>query len=157
MERLAYDIVAVDERDHPFRDGAVELLVQFFNEEGFTTQRGRIAANIDTMIGDDTCWVAVMVMGNRPVGIVTVTTMLYVEWGRLAEIGDLYIVLDFRGRGFARRLVGAAIDWARQRGCTGTFVTLAPEGEARHELSRFYGRLNFRATGRTTMVHTAPA
>src|SRR5215475_5052105 len=42
MERLAYDIVAIDKRDHPFRDGAVELLVQFFNEEGFTTQRDRI-------------------------------------------------------------------------------------------------------------------
>ena len=42
-------------------------------------------------------------------GIVTVTTMLYVEWGRLGEIGDLYVLPEFRMKGIARSLVEAAI------------------------------------------------
>jgi GNAT superfamily N-acetyltransferase len=51
------------------------------------------------------------------VGIVTVTSMVYIEWGRLGEIGDLYVLPEARGNGIARRLVQAAIDWCRARGC----------------------------------------
>ena len=96
--------------------------------------------------------VAVVTDDGRSVGVITVTTMLYVGWGRLAEIGDLYVMPDHRGRGLARRLVAAAVDWAGRRGCSGTYVTLTPDGEARHQLSRFYAKLDFQPTGRTTMM-----
>ena len=154
---VVLSIVAEGLRKHRFYDGAVELLVRFFSEEGFATPRDRIAANLDRMIADDSCWVGVVADGDRPVGVVTVTTMLYVEWGRLAEIGDLYVVPDCRGKGLARNLVGAAIDWACQRGCSGTYVTLTPDGELRHQLSRFYSRLSFQPTRRTTMMYVAGA
>ena len=39
---------------------------------------------------DDNHWVAVALNKGHFVGIVTVTSMLYIEWGRLGEIGDLY-------------------------------------------------------------------
>jgi ribosomal protein S18 acetylase RimI-like enzyme len=91
------------------------------------------------------------------IGVVTVTTMLYVEWGRLAEIGDLYVDPAHRGRGFARHLVNAAVEWSQQRGCSSVYVTVTPEGEARHRLSRFYQALDFEQTGRTTMMLTASA
>jgi len=78
--------------------------------------------------------------------------MLYVEWGRVAEIGDLYVEPAHRGRGWARCLVGAAIDWSRRRGCGSLYVTVTPEGEARHRLSQFYKGLDFEPTGRTTMM-----
>src|SRR5262249_54572231 len=119
---------------------------------GFATPRHRIAQNLQEILADDGCWTAVALDHEQPVGIVTVTTMLYVEWGRLAEIGDLYIAPAHRGRGLARRLVSEAIDWARQRGRGGVSVTITREGEARHGLSHFYAALDFKPTGRTTMM-----
>ena len=133
-------------------DAAVDLLAQFFAEEGFSTPRDQIAQNLARMLADDGCWTALALEHEQPVGIVTVTTMLYVEWGRLAEIGDLYVDRAHRGRGLACQLVRAAIDWSRQRGCSGLYVTITPEGEARHRLSDFYRRLDFAPTGRTTMM-----
>jgi len=37
-------------------------------------------------------WIALAWRDGTTVGVVTVTTMLYVEWGRLGEIGDLYVL-----------------------------------------------------------------
>jgi GNAT superfamily N-acetyltransferase len=44
--------------------------------------------------------------------------MLYVEWGRRGEIGDLYVLPEFRMKGIARALVEAAIHWCRSRRCS---------------------------------------
>ena len=142
----------ISEIDSRYGQAAVDLLARFFAEEGFATPRDRIAQNLARMLADDSCWTALALDHEQPVGIVTVTTMLYVEWGRLAEIGDLYVDRAHRGRGLARQLVRAAIDWSRQRGCSGLYVTITPEGEARHRLSDFYRRLDFAPTGRTTMM-----
>jgi GNAT superfamily N-acetyltransferase len=132
----------------------VDLLERFFREEGFATPCDRIAHNLAQMLADDSCWTALALAAEEAIGIITVTTMPYVEWGRLAEIGDLYVVPKHRRRGLARSLVDAATDWSRRRGCSGIFVTLTPEGERRHGLSQFYERMNFRLTGRTTMMAT---
>jgi GNAT superfamily N-acetyltransferase len=40
--------------------------------------------------------------------VVTVTTMLYVEWGRLGEIDDLYVLPSARRKGIAAALIDAA-------------------------------------------------
>lgn len=153
MEAEPIEDLQIAEVTEDDRETAVGLLAQFFAEEGFATPRYRIAANLDRMCADRACWVALARTGGQAVAVVTVTTMLYVEWGRLAEIGDLYVVPEHRRRGTARRLVAAAIGWSRVRGCSAAFVTITPEGEARHGLSRFYHRLAFRLTGRTTMSH----
>ena len=131
---------------------AVDLLVRFFGEEGFTTPHDRIVRNVQTMLADDNCWTAVLLEDDEVVGVISVSTMLYVEHGRLAEIGDLYIDTIHRGRGLARALIDAAIDWTRRRGCSGVYVTVTPEGEARYRLSEFYKNLHFAPTGRTTMI-----
>jgi GNAT superfamily N-acetyltransferase len=151
---LSQRIAPVTRLPGRYCEAAVDLLVRFFREEGFSTPRDQIARHFDQMLRDDSCWAAVALEAEHAVGIVTITTMLYVEWGRLAEIGDLYIAPLHRGRGLARCLVNAATDWSRQRGCGGLYVTVTPEGERRHRLSQFYERLNFRATGRTTMMAT---
>jgi GNAT superfamily N-acetyltransferase len=147
-----FRVVHVEGRDHPYRAAAIELLARFFEEEGFATPPARLAENLDRMLIDPSCWVALMIDSSQTVGVITVATTLYVEWGRLAEIGDLYVIPGHRGRGLARRLIAAAVDWAGGRGCSGTYVTLTPDGEARHQLSRFYAKLDFRPTGRTTMM-----
>ena len=149
MSSEVVEITSVTNRHYR---AVIDLLVRFFAEEGFATPHQRIAQNVENMLADDSCWVAVLVEHEQPVGVITVSTMLYVEWGRLAEIGDLYITPVQRGRGLARRLVKAAIDWSSGRSCSGVFVTLTSEAEARHRLSNFYKRLAFAPTGRTTMM-----
>ncbi|HEX3497298.1 MAG TPA: GNAT family N-acetyltransferase, partial [Methylocella sp.] len=122
---------------------------RFFQEEGFPDDRSIVAANLERMRRDDNHWAAVAINNGHFVGIVTVTSMLYIEWGRLGEIGDLYVLPEARGNGIARCLVQAAINWCRARGCSSVEVVLTPLGEAAHGLSSFYSRLGFAATGRT--------
>ncbi len=142
-------IEPVSERDLAV---AIEMMARFFREEGFDTDPRVIADNVGAMTKDAGCWVAMATEAGTPAGIVTVSTMFMVEQGRLAEIGDLYVLPEFRGRRLGRRMVDAAIAWSRGKGCTGVYVTLTLVGESRHGLSRFYQRLQFQSTGRTIMT-----
>ncbi len=139
------------------RDTAVDLLVRFFREEGFATPPSRIAENLDRMLVDPSCRCALAVEGGAAQAIVTVSTLLYVEWGRLGEIGDLYVLPEHRHRGLARRLVEHAKAWCRAQGCSAVSVTITPMGERRHRLSRFYARFGFEQTGRMTASATLEA
>jgi GNAT superfamily N-acetyltransferase len=81
---------------------AVSLLERFFREEGFGTPSALIEDNLAAMLDEGTCWAGLAAVGGAFVGVVTVTTMLYVEWGRMGEIGDLYVLPVHRGRGVGR-------------------------------------------------------
>jgi GNAT superfamily N-acetyltransferase len=146
---MATDIHAVT---HELREAAVELLVRFFREEGFTTAPPRIAANLDRMLSDPSCWCALAVADGEARAVITVSTVLYVEWGRLGEIGDLYVLPQYRRRGLAQRLVACAKDWCLAQGCSAVSVTIAPADDRRDRLNRFYARLGFMQTGRTWAV-----
>ena len=134
------------------RDAAVGLLVRFFQEEGFTTAPARIAENLEQMLSDPFCWCALAVADGEARAVITVSTTLYIEWGRLGEIGDLYVLPEYRRRGLAQQLILSAKDWCREQGCSAVSVTIAPTDERRERLSRFYARLGFALTGRTSAV-----
>ena len=90
------------------RNAAIELLARFFREEEFVTPLQHIAENFDRMIADPSCWSALAVDGDTAQAVITVSTVRYVEWGRLGEIGDLYVLPEHRlsqfyaGLGFAQ-------------------------------------------------------
>ena len=136
------------------RDAAVELLKRFFCEEGFTTPLLRIAENFDRMLADLSCWCAVAVKRDAAQAVITVSTALYVEWGGVAEIGDLYVLPERRRQGLARRLVEQAKAWCRAQGCSTVSVTITPPEKQRHQLTQFYVRLGFEQTGRTSASAT---
>jgi len=92
---------------------AIELLARFFREEGFATPLSRIAENFDRMLADPFCWSALAVAGETAQAVITVSTVLYVEWGRRGEISDLYVLPEYRRNGLARRLVEDAKVWCR--------------------------------------------
>jgi len=131
---------------------AVDLLHDFFKESGFPGDRSSISSHLRAMLADPHHWAAVMREAGQTIGVITVTTMLYVEWGRLGEIGDLYVVPAARGRGVARRLVEAGLDWCRAHGCSAVSVVVTERGEREGGLGRFYRKLGFAASGR--QVHT---
>ena len=84
--------------------------------------------------------------------MITVSTTLYIEWGRLGEIGDLYVVPEQRRHGLARDLIARAKAWCVERGCSAVSVTVTPIGEQRHRLSKFYARLGFAPTDRASLA-----
>ena len=131
---------------------AARLLHQFFAEEGFDTPFGRIIESLAAMRAEPTCWCALALRGGAAAGIVTVTTALYIEWGRIGEIGDLYVVPEARGQGVGRQLIEAAIDWCRSRGCSAVSIVVTPEGERRHGLTRLYEHFGFESSGRTIVT-----
>ncbi|MBM3517651.1 MAG: GNAT family N-acetyltransferase [Alphaproteobacteria bacterium] len=128
------------------------LLVQFFREKGFATPAAVMARNLAEMMADGSCWAALARADGAPIGAITVTTMLYVEWGRLGEIGDLYVLPPWRRRGVASRLIDAGMEWCWQRGCSADQVVVTEEGETRHGLSGFYRARGFTGTGRATLI-----
>lgn len=89
--------------------------------------------------------------GEEAQGVATVTTSVGVEYGCAAEIDDLYVLPQARGRGVASALIEAVCAWCRERGCTTILVTVTPEGEAAHGLMGFYQRRGFVHMGRVIL------
>lgn len=144
--------IRIEEVDDRTLGTAIDLLDRFFREEGFSTPRPQIAQNTARMLRDPHHWVAVAFDGNTATGVVTVSSVLYVEWGRLGEIGDLYVLPEHRRRGVARALIDAALDRCRALGCSAVGVTITPQGEEAHGLCRFYARLGFVDMGRASAI-----
>ena len=60
------------------------------------------------------------------------------EYGLSAELEDLYVTPPARGRGLARLLAHAVIDWARDQRATEIVLVITPQGEAEQGLTAFY-------------------
>ena len=88
---------------------ATELLLRFFAEEGFTTDQATIAANVRTLAGLETCALFVAEADGACVGVATVSLEFGVEFGWWAEMGDLYVIPEARGRGVSLAHVAAII------------------------------------------------
>jgi GNAT superfamily N-acetyltransferase len=122
----------IAEVDDNHIEAAADLLWRFFREEAFVGDREFIRANLDALRNDPHYW--------------AVTTMLYVECGRLGEIGDLFVMPA------SRMKVEAPIHWCRSHGCSALAVTITREGETRYGLSQFYARFGFTPTDRKSSV-----
>lgn len=131
---------------------AADLLSRFFREEGFGTPPDRVLENAGRLAADPHHWIGLAWLEAAPVGVVTVTTALYVEWGRLGEIGDLYIVPERRRQGVARALLEAAERRCAGLGCSSLSVVVTRDGEARHGLHAFYARQGFVGDGRQVLT-----
>lgn len=134
-------------------DPAFQLLQRFFAEEGFATPVEHIRLNLEAFLHDERYAVFLAYGEATALGIATISTSTSIELGRMAEIDDLYVLPEARNLGIAKSLIEAALDWLRAQGGVYVQVTITPEGEARHGLSRFYTKLGFYETGRTLLAH----
>lgn len=128
--------------------GAVSLLQRFFREEGFDTPDDVIASNAAGMAALDSCALLVAEDGGQAIGVATVSMEFGIEFGWSAEMGDLYVLPEWRGIGLSRQIVAAAETWLRGKGATGYQVTVTPFAEAHHGLGRYYATLGFEGEGR---------
>jgi GNAT superfamily N-acetyltransferase len=133
---------------------AIGLLCAFFREEGFPGGRGAIEAHVREMARLDICGIFVAEAAGTAVGVATVSLEFGIEYGWSAEMGDLYIIPRWRGRGLARLLTAAVEEFLLAKGVAGYQVTVASQGETREQLMAFYRRLGFEDEGRDILWRT---
>ena len=132
-------------------DAAFRLLQRFFREEGFSTPAEEMASSVRTMLTHPGSAVFLASRGSEALGVATVTTSVGIEYGRSAELDDLYVLPSARGMGIAGALIDAVCDWCRDQGCTTVLATITPQGETTHGLLGFYQRRGFINTGRVIL------
>jgi GNAT superfamily N-acetyltransferase len=134
-------------------DSALYLLQRFFDEEGFSAPTAEMRASLHAMVTGPGSAVFLAWQGAEAVGVATVTTSVGIEYGRAAELEDLYVLPAARRSGVASALIDAVRRWCREQGCTALLVTVTREGEATHRLMDFYQRRGFVNTGRVILEH----
>jgi len=132
-------------------DGAIGLLQRFFREEGFATPGEVIAANTRQMAAIEACAIVVAKEGDAAIGVATVSMEFGIEYGWSAEMGDLHVVPEWRGRGLSRMLVAAVEDILRARGAARYQVTVTATADEVRGLRRFYAALGFEDEGRAIL------
>jgi len=131
---------------------ACQLLERFFREEGFDTPGEEMRSSLRAMITGSSSAVFVARRGTQAVGVATVTTSLGIEYGRSAELEDLYVLPEQRGRGVASALIEAACQWCDKQGVSVVLVTVTPAGAAEHKLLDYYQQRGFANTGRVILA-----
>ena len=124
------------------------LVARFFAEEGFDASPDEIRRRAAIFLVEPANAAFLAWEGGVARGVATATSGFGFESGRYAEIEDLYVLPDRRRRGVARALIGAALAWCRERGCTEVEIVVTPDGDARHRLGAWYRGLGFTETGR---------
>ena len=136
----------VDQSEEAFR-----LLGRFFREEGFDTPPEEMRSSLGAMIAGPASAVFVARRGGAAGGVATVSTSVGIEYGKSAEMDDLYVLPRERGSGVAAALLEAVCNWSSEQGAAVVLVTVTPEGEARHRLVDYYRRQGFVHTGRVIL------
>jgi aminoglycoside 6'-N-acetyltransferase I len=133
-------------------DTAFDLLRRFFDEEGFDAPDDEMRSALAALLTSESSAVFVAFCGRQAKGVATVTTSVGIEYGLSAEMEDLYVVPQARGKGIASALIDTVCSWCRGQRCTTVLVTVTPEGEAAHGLVDYYQRQGFVNTGRVILA-----
>lgn len=128
---------------------AADLLIRFFREEQFDTPDDVIRRNAAIMAGLDNCGLFIAENAGRAIGVATISLEFGIEFGWGAEMGDLYVLPEWRGKGVSRQLVSAIEGFLAERSATIYQITLTPYA---HDLRKFYERLGFESEGRLILA-----
>jgi GNAT superfamily N-acetyltransferase len=127
---------------------AADLLIRFFREEGFDTPDETVRSNTSRMAGIEACGLFVAETEAEAIGVATISMEFGIEFGWSGEMGDLYVLPTWRGRGVSQALVAAVEIFLKERGATGYQVTVTPFAEEAHGLQGYYRKLGFASEGR---------
>lgn len=133
-------------------DEATALLIRFFREEQFDTPDETIRRNAATLARLDNCGFFIAETDGRTIAVATVSLEFGIEFGWGAEMGDLYVLPEWRGKGVSRRLVGAIEAYLKDRGASFYQVTVTPHARDAHDLGKFYEGLGFGSEGRLILA-----
>jgi len=131
---------------------AADLLIRFFREEQFDTPDDTIRRNTATLAGLDNCGLFIAEAEGGTIGVATVSLEFGIEFGWGAEMGDLYVLPEWRGKGVSRQLVRAIEAFLKGRGASFYQVTVTPHARDAHDLGKFYEGLGFGSEGRLILA-----
>jgi GNAT superfamily N-acetyltransferase len=101
---------------------------------GYTEERGR--AGFKHAVHDRDADVLLALDRERVVGLASVyADILSIRYGPRCWLQDLIVTSSHRSAGVGAKLIDAAIDWARDRGCTHLELS---SGDGRKDAHRFY-------------------
>ena len=127
---------------------AGDLLIRFFREESFDTPDDVVRANTKRMADIDACGLFLCESESRAIGVATISVEFGIEYGWSGEMGDLYVLPEWRGQGVSQALVDAVEAFLKGRGAAGYQVTVTPYAEDAHGLQAYYRKLGFSSEGR---------
>ncbi|MEO1291997.1 MAG: GNAT family N-acetyltransferase [Pseudomonadota bacterium] len=130
------------------------LYADFFAEDGIETPDREIEENLAAMLADPRAAVFVAEASGRPVGLVSATTSIGVEFGLSAEIEDLFMLPAYRGHGIARQLFEQAMAWCMAEGAREIVLVITPLAEQAQGLTQLYEKFGFRRSGRIMMYRS---
>lgn len=131
---------------------AAALLIRFFREEQFDTPDDIIRRNTATLAELDNCGLFVAEGEGHAIGVATISLEFGIEFGWGAEMGDLYVRPEWRGKGVSRLLVGCIEEFLKSRGASFYQVTVTPYARDAHDLGKFYEGLGFGGKGRLILA-----
>ena len=127
----------------------LDLATAFYAEDGFTTPVWQLRENLLVLLDSDSARVTVACRQNDEVLGFAITTLSFgLEYGRLAELEDLFVVPAHRRSGIGSALINDSADWARSRGCRALELVVAPNGANVDHLLNYYARQGFTSEGR---------
>lgn len=133
-------------------DSALPLLEQFYAEEGFATPPELMRDRLAAVLAHAESAVLLAWQGVRAVGVATISTSLGFEFGRTAEMEDLFVLPEARSAGVGSALIEAALAWCRAQDREVLAVVVTSEGQ-QHDLIYYYETHGFAASGRTILFH----
>jgi aminoglycoside 6'-N-acetyltransferase I len=127
----------------------LDLATAFYAEDGFTTPVWQLRENLLVLLDSDSARVAVACRQNDEVLGFAITTLSFgLEYGRLAELEDLFVLPAHRRSAIGSALINDSADWARSRGCRALELVVAPHGANVDHLFNYYARQGFTSEGR---------
>ena len=138
-------------------DAVLHLLRRFYAEEGFDPDDARLTLRLRDFLSDtDRNAIMLAVSGGRIIGFASVSVCLSLEYGRFAEIDDLYLEPKFRRRGIGQALMDGAWRWATEVArCSCVSIVVTPEAESRHGLVGYYTRQGYTDSKRHILYRLA--
>jgi aminoglycoside 6'-N-acetyltransferase I len=127
----------------------LDLATAFYTEDGFTTPVWQLRENLLVLLDSDSARVAVACgRDDEIVGFAITTLSFGLEYGRIAELEDLFVVPGQRRRGIGGVLIDDSAGWAKSRGCHALELVVAPTGSNVPQLFGYYARQGFTDEGR---------
>ena len=115
-----------------------------FAKRRFDTPDDVIRANTARMAGIEACGLFIARRRASAIGVATISMEFGIEFGWSGEMGDLYVLPDWRGQGVSQALVAAVEAFLKERGAAGYQVTVTPLPKK---------RMGFRAITASSALH----
>lgn len=135
-------------RIEPATGDHAEPIATMWGLLGYPTSSADVARRLERLDPDrNRVWTALA--GDEVVGWVHVFLSERLDQEPFVELGGLIVAPSWRGRGLGRRLMLAAEDWGRRRGCA---LFRIRSHEKRGEAHRFYERMGYRRVKRQQVL-----